>query len=382
MVLSVPQETGTLLESNTLEEIILAFEYHVEAWKQEFLKADSNEKIADTIMEPLVLRYRVLQKLMINIKSVDKNFYQVSRVWKLIGDDMWRAHNRYKKEHGQRYNVDMAASRVYQEEDFPIFPPKPTQSVENEEPSDCLINEDQEHLRLLLEEQEQLRNSNEAPTSSFVYSIAEDGGNECEKPFQASADVEMHHEPIHESIFNEENVSPSGASFDWIEHHSDPPIMISDGKENAPKVNVDSMSNFSVDKPLHAHVSDPPDAANDSATSEAKIFLTASKVIVDEKLAKLLFPHKSDPPIVAMEAATLLIDSDNFGWMNARCVVRFWLRQSCYYTPSSQFHRWRIKLVMVPPKMNAKIVSIVDDTIFLAYTFSVRTCQALSLINF
>ena len=34
------------------------------------------------------------------------------------------------------------------------------------------------------------------------------------------------------------------------------------------------------------------------------------------------------------------------------------------------------------PKMNAKIVSIVDDTIFLAHTFSVRTCQALSLINF
>ena len=103
---------------------------------------------------------------------------------------------------------------------------------------------------------------------------------------------------------------------------------------------------------------------------------------MDEKLVKLLFPHKSDPPIVAMEAATLLIDSDNFGWMNARCVVKFWLRQSCYYTPSSQFHRWRIKLVMVLPKMNAKIVSIVDDTIFLAHTFSVRTCQALSLINF
>ena len=122
----------------------------------------------------LIAPYRVLQKLMINIKSVDKNFYQVSRVWKLIGDDMWRAHNRYKKEHGQRYNVDMAASRVYQEEDFPIFPPKPTQSVENKEPSDCLINEDQEHLRLLNEGQEQLLNLNEAPTSSFVYSIAED----------------------------------------------------------------------------------------------------------------------------------------------------------------------------------------------------------------
>ena len=63
-----------LLESNTLEEILLAYEYHVEAWKREFLKVDSKEKIADTNMEPLVLRYRVLQKLMINIKSVDKNF--------------------------------------------------------------------------------------------------------------------------------------------------------------------------------------------------------------------------------------------------------------------------------------------------------------------
>ena len=127
----IRQDIGMLLESNTLEEILLAYEYHVEAWKREFLKVDSKEKIADTNMEPLVLRYRVLQKLMINIKSVDKNFYHVSKVWKLIGDDMWRAHNRYKKEHGQRYNVDMAASRVYQEEDFPIFPPKPTQSVKN-----------------------------------------------------------------------------------------------------------------------------------------------------------------------------------------------------------------------------------------------------------
>ena len=142
------------------------------------------------------------------------------------------------------------------------------------------------------------------------------------------------------------------------------------------------MSNFSVDKPLHAHVSDPPDAVNDYATYAAKSLLTALNVTVDEKLVKLLFPHKSDPPIVAMEAVNSLNDCINFGWMNTRCVVKFWLRQSCYYTPSSKFHRWRIKLVMVPPEMNAKIVSIVDDTIFLAYTFSVITCQALSLINF
>ena len=131
MVFSVPQDVGTLLESNPLEEIIFAFEYHVELWKREFLKADSIEKITDTIMEPLVLRYRVLQKLMINIKCVDQESYHESRAWKRIGNDMWKAHDRYKKEHGQRYNVDMAASRVYQEEDFPIFPPKPTQSVKN-----------------------------------------------------------------------------------------------------------------------------------------------------------------------------------------------------------------------------------------------------------
>ena len=36
MVFSVPQDVGTLLESNPLEEIIFAFEYHVEAWKREF----------------------------------------------------------------------------------------------------------------------------------------------------------------------------------------------------------------------------------------------------------------------------------------------------------------------------------------------------------
>ena len=137
-----------------------------------------------------------------------------------------------------------------------------------------------------------------------------------------------------------------------------------------------------MDKPLHAHVSDPPDAVNDYASYAAKSLLTALNVTVDEKLVKLLFPHKSDPPIVAMEAVNLLNDGINFGWMNTRCVVKFWLRLSRYYTPSSQFHRWRIKTGDGSPKMNAKIVSIADDTIFLAYTFNVKTCQALSLINF
>ena len=284
MVFSVPQDVGTLLESNTLEEIIFAFEYHVEAWKREFHTANSNEKISDTIMEPLVLRYRVLQKLMINIKCADQESYYESRDWKRIGDDMWKAHDRYKKEHGQRYNVDMAASRVYQEEDFPIFPPKPTQSVKNQEPSDCPINEDHEHLRLLNEGQEQLCNLNEAPTSSFVYSIAENKGSECEQPVQALAEFKMHHESSHESNFNEENLSPSGASKIWTEHNSDPPLMVADVGEIEPKVNEIAKNNSSVDEPEVLH--------------DGVKYVTEDS-LMKGNLSLHLFKHVSDPPEIS-----------------------------------------------------------------------------------
>ena len=65
--------------------------------------------------------------------------------------------------------------------------------------------------------------------------------------------------PTHESNFNEENVSPSGASLIWTEHHSDPPSMATDVEEFMPKVNEVTMDNSSDDEPLYAHVLDPPE---------------------------------------------------------------------------------------------------------------------------
>ena len=63
MVFSVPKEIGTPLENYTLEEIQSAFMYHEKKWEYDYREIDSNiseEKIPDTVMEPLVLRYRVL----------------------------------------------------------------------------------------------------------------------------------------------------------------------------------------------------------------------------------------------------------------------------------------------------------------------------------
>ena len=87
---------------------------------------------------------------------------------------------------------------------------------------------------------------------AWIRDFLKDEGNECVQTLQALADDKMQHKTTHERNFDEENVSPSGASiFNWTEHHLDPPLTATDGKENG---NVDSMKYFSFNEPLYSHI--------------------------------------------------------------------------------------------------------------------------------
>ena len=147
------------------------------------------------------------------------------------------AHRWYENVNGCRY---LAVEKQARESKSSTIASYSNESVDDQKPLDCPINEES--------------------TSTFVYSIAEDGGNECEKPFQALAEFKTHHETTHESISNEENVSLSGAYLIWTEHHSDQPAMATDVEEFFMlKVNKVTMKSSSVDELLYAHVSDPPE---------------------------------------------------------------------------------------------------------------------------
>ena len=65
-------------ENYTLEDIHSAFKCHAISWKYDFQEADDlKENVSNLIMEPLVLRYRAMQKLMIEIKLADPKYRHI-----------------------------------------------------------------------------------------------------------------------------------------------------------------------------------------------------------------------------------------------------------------------------------------------------------------
>ena len=119
----------------------------------------------------------------------EKNYPNLLYIWKSIAFEYPLAHRWYENVNGCRY---LAVEKQARESKSSTIASYSNESVDDQKPLDCPINEES--------------------TSTFVYSIAEDGGNECEKPFQPLAEFKTHHETTHESISNEENVSPSGAA--------------------------------------------------------------------------------------------------------------------------------------------------------------------------
>ena len=379
-------------ENYTLEDIHSAFKCHAISWKYDFQEADDlKENVSNLIMEPLVLRYRAMQKLMIEIKLADPKYRHIesrcSRYsWEKICDQIWAAHRWYKKGNGHRYDLDAVAPRFYSEEDFPTFPQKfnsfsmensQEESDGNEEPLDPhepfdhlneepSFTEDINASSFIIQETNASSFIEEEPKSFFV-NFAEPEGNECLQPSSDSVKFEYHHTTF--KCEENETLNRGASTFSWTEHHSDPPLPVTDGKETVPNAIMVSMNDFSVDEPLYSHVSDPPDFNNclTSAAEENQIYGNHNKhlfkhvsdppdsndwktfdmknVPMDGKNKKLLFKHVSDPPIVAMKITNFFkIVGNHLRWTDTKCMAKFWICSSCYYTPSNMYHRWKMKI--------------------------------------